>query len=43
MVFKLLLGAEASWRKTSAPHLVALIQAGIEFTDGRRQLSLQTA
>jgi transposase-like protein len=43
MAFKLLLGAEATWRKISAPHLVALVQAGIEFPDGQRQLSLQAA
>jgi transposase-like protein len=43
MAFKLLLGAEAYWRKISAPHLVALVQAGVEFSDGQRQLSLQAA
>jgi transposase-like protein len=43
MAFKLLLGAEAYWRKISAPHLVALAQAGVEFSDGQRQLSLQAA
>jgi len=43
MVFKLLLGAEAYWRKISAPHLVALVQAGVEFSDGQRQLSLQAS
>jgi len=43
MAFKLLLGAEAYWRKISAPHLVALVQAGVEFSDGQRQLSLAAA
>jgi len=43
MAFKLLLGAEKHWRKINAPHLVALVQAGVEFADGQRQLSLMTA
>ena len=43
MAFKLLLGAEAYWRKISAPHLVALVQADVEFADGQRQSSLKAA
>ena len=43
MAFKLLLGAEKHWRKINAPHLVALVQAGVEFPDGQRQLSLRAA
>jgi transposase-like protein len=40
MAFKLLLAAEKRWRKINAPHLVALVQAGIRFPDGQRQLAL---
>jgi transposase-like protein len=36
MAFKLLLGAERHWRKINAPHLVALVQAGVSFPDGER-------
>jgi len=43
MAFKLLLGAEKRWRKINAPHLVALIQAGVKFLDGQPQLSLKAA
>ena len=43
MASKLLLGAEKHWRKINAPHLVALVQAGVEFPDGQRQLSLKVA
>jgi transposase-like protein len=43
MAFKLLLGAEAHWRKITAPHLVVLVQAGVAFSDGQRQLSLKAA
>jgi putative transposase len=37
MAFKLLLAAEKRWRKINAPHLVALVQAGVRFPDGQRQ------
>ena len=37
MAFKLLLAAEKHWRKINAPHLVALVQAGVQFPDGQRQ------
>ncbi len=43
MAFKLLLGAEKHWRRINAPHLVALVQAGVEFPDGQRQLSSKAA
>jgi len=43
MAFKLLLGAQKRWRKITAPHLVALVQAGVTFLDGQRQLSLKVA
>jgi putative transposase len=36
MAFKLLLGAERRWRKINAPHLVALVQAGVRFLDGEQ-------
>jgi hypothetical protein len=39
MAFKLLLGAERRWRKINAPHLAALVQAGVSFPDGQQQLS----
>jgi len=39
MAFKLLLAAEKRWRKINAPHLVALVQAGVRFPDGQRQLA----
>jgi putative transposase len=42
MAFKLLLGAERRWRKINAPHLVALLQAGVSFPDGE-QLTLKAA
>ena len=34
MAFKLLLAAEKRWRRVNAPHLVALMKAGIEFPYG---------
>jgi putative transposase len=40
MAFKLLLAAEKRWRRINAPHLVALVQAGVQFPDGQRQLVL---
>jgi putative transposase len=43
MAFKLLLGAQKTWRKINAPHLVALVQAGVTFLDGQPQLSLKAA
>ena len=39
MAFKLLLAAEKRWRKINAPHLVALVQAGVRSPDGQRQLA----
>jgi len=42
MAFKLLLGAERRWRKINAPHLVALVQAGVSFPNGE-QLVLKSA
>jgi transposase-like protein len=35
MAFKLLLSMEKRWRKVNAPHLVALVAAGVEFPDGQ--------
>ena len=37
MAFKLLLAAEKRWRRINAPHLVALVQAGVKFPDGQQQ------
>jgi len=37
MAFKLLLSAEKHWRKITASHLVALVQAGVKFPDGQQQ------
>ena len=42
MAFKLLLAAEQRWRKVNAPHLVALVKAGVAFPDGVAQM-LQAA
>ena len=38
MAFKLLLAAEKRWRRVNAPHLVALVKAGIEFPDGEAEM-----
>jgi putative transposase len=40
MAFKLLLAAEKRWRRINAPNLVALVQAGVKFPNGQRQVSL---
>ncbi len=36
MAFKLLLMAQARWRRLNAPHLVAQVRAGVRFQDGVR-------
>jgi putative transposase len=38
MAFKLLLAAEKHWRRINAPHLVALVGAGVEFPDGQAKM-----
>ena len=38
MAFKLVLAAEMRWRNVYAPHLVALVHAGVEFKDGEQVL-----
>ena len=38
MAFKLLLAAEKRWRRLNAPHLVALVKAGVEFPNGRAEM-----
>jgi transposase-like protein len=38
MAFKLLLSAEQRWRRINAPHLVALVRAGVKFPDGEAQM-----
>jgi len=37
MAFKLLEMAEKRWRRLNAPHLVALVRAGVKFVDGVQQ------
>jgi len=37
MAFKLLLAAEKRWHRVNAPRLVALVQAGVKFSDGQQQ------
>jgi len=46
MAFKLLLDAEQHWRRVNAPHLVALVKAGVTFPNGQAemlQFQLQTS
>jgi transposase-like protein len=38
MAFKLLLEAEKSWRRVNSPHLVALVDAGVKFPDGKTRI-----
>ena len=38
MAFKLLLAAEKRWRRINAPHLVALVKAGVEFPNGEARM-----
>jgi hypothetical protein len=38
MAFKLLAQAEKHWRRINSPHLVALVQAGVRFHDGKTQI-----
>ena len=38
MTFKLLLQAETRWRRINSPHLVALVQAGVNFPDGETNI-----
>ena len=38
MAFKLLLACEKHWRKLNAPHLVALVKAGIQFPNGQAKM-----
>jgi putative transposase len=37
MAFKLLLASQQHWRRVNAPHLVALVGAGVKFTDGQAE------
>ena len=43
MAFKLALAAQDRWRKVNAPHLVALVRAGVTFKDGARVTEAQSA
>jgi len=36
MAFKLIESAQARWRMVNAPHLVALVRAGVPFTNGKQ-------
>jgi transposase-like protein len=38
MAFKLLLAREQRWRRVNAPHLVALVLAGVEFRNGQAKM-----
>ena len=38
MAYKLLLATEKRWRKVNAPHLVALVAAGVEFPNGQAEM-----
>ena len=38
MAFKLLLAAEQRWRRVNAPHLVALVRAGVKFPNGQAEM-----
>jgi putative transposase len=38
MAFKLLLASERHWRKVNAPHLVALVRAGVKFPNGQADM-----
>jgi hypothetical protein len=37
MAYKLLVMAEARWRKLNAPHLLPLVQTKVKFVDGMQQ------
>ena len=38
MAFKLLLAAQKRWRRVNAPHLVALVKAGVKFPNGQAEM-----
>jgi transposase-like protein len=38
MAFKLLLSSEGHWRRVNAPHLVALVRAGVKFPNGQADM-----
>lgn len=38
MAFKLLLAAEKRWRRVNAPHLVALVKAGVKFPNSQAKM-----
>jgi transposase-like protein len=38
MAFKLLLAAEHGWRRVNAPHLAALVKAGVKFPNGQAEM-----
>jgi transposase-like protein len=38
MAFTLLLAAQKRWRRVNAPHLVALVKAGVKFPNGQAEM-----
>ena len=38
MAWKLLMAAQDRWRRVNAPHLVALVKAGVEFPNGEAEI-----
>jgi putative transposase len=38
MAWKLLMAAQDRWRRVNAPHLVALVKAGVEFANGEAEM-----
>ncbi len=38
MAWKLLMAAQQHWRRVNAPHLVALVKAGVEFPNGQAEM-----
>jgi hypothetical protein len=38
MAWKLVMAAQDRWRRVNAPHLVALVKAGVEFPNGEAEM-----
>jgi len=41
LAFKLVLCAQDRWRRVNAPHLVAMVRAGVEFKKGKQVVSYE--
>jgi len=41
LAFKLALAAQDHWRRVNAPHLVALLRAGVQFKNGKQVVSYE--